>query len=80
MLKTGKTKVQSQDAINPAFKLVIPAAAERRAGIQEASVNKQPAVYILASKRNGTLYISAYALAGGFLRPLVLREVRSLSS
>jgi putative endonuclease len=27
------------------------------AGIQEVSVNKQPAVYILASKRNGTLYI-----------------------
>jgi putative endonuclease len=27
------------------------------AGIQQASVNKQPAVYILASKRNGTLYI-----------------------
>jgi len=32
---------------------VIPA----KAGIQGASVNKQPAVYILASKRNGTLYI-----------------------
>jgi putative endonuclease len=32
---------------------VIPA----KAGIQKASVNKQPAVYILASKRNGTLYI-----------------------
>ena len=28
-----------------------------KAGIQGASVNKQPAVYILASKRNGTLYI-----------------------
>ena len=26
-------------------------------GIQVSSVNKQPAVYILASKRNGTLYI-----------------------
>ena len=32
---------------------VIPA----KAGIQDASVNKPPAVYILASKRNGTLYI-----------------------
>ena len=32
---------------------VIPA----EAGIQEAPVNTQPAVYILASKRNGTLYI-----------------------
>jgi putative endonuclease len=28
-----------------------------KAGNQEALVNKQPAVYILASKRNGTLYI-----------------------
>ena len=37
--------------------LVIPSAAERRAGIQEETMNKQPAVYILASKRNGTLYI-----------------------
>ena len=35
------------------FSFVIPA----KAGIQGASVNKQPAVYILASKRNGTLYI-----------------------
>jgi putative endonuclease len=33
--------------------LVIPA----KGGIQEEIVNKQPAVYILASKRNGTLYI-----------------------
>jgi putative endonuclease len=32
--------------------VVIPA----KAGIQGTSVNKQPAVYILASKRNGTLY------------------------
>ena len=32
---------------------VIPA----KAGIQSKKVNKQPAVYILASKRNGTLYI-----------------------
>ena len=28
-----------------------------KAGIQEELMNKQPAVYILASKRNGTLYI-----------------------
>jgi putative endonuclease len=28
-----------------------------KAGIQQTSVNKQPAVYILASKKNGTLYI-----------------------
>jgi len=35
------------------FSFVIPA----KAGIQGALVNKQPAVYILASKRNGTLYI-----------------------
>ncbi|MGA7492345.1 MAG: GIY-YIG nuclease family protein [Syntrophobacteraceae bacterium] len=27
------------------------------AGIQESAANKQPAVYILASKRNGALYI-----------------------
>lgn len=27
------------------------------AGIQRAKMNEQPAVYILASKRNGTLYI-----------------------
>ena len=26
-------------------------------GIQEGTMTKQPAVYILASKRNGTLYI-----------------------
>jgi putative endonuclease len=32
---------------------VIPA----EAGIQRAKMNKQPAVYILASKRNHTLYI-----------------------
>ncbi len=32
---------------------VIPA----KAGIQEFVLSKQPAVYILASKRNGTLYI-----------------------
>jgi putative endonuclease len=32
---------------------VIPA----KAGIQSDAVNKQPAVYILASKRNGTLYV-----------------------
>jgi putative endonuclease len=32
---------------------VIPA----KAGIQETTVNKQPAVYILAIKRNGTLYV-----------------------
>ena len=32
---------------------VIPA----KAGIQRDAVNKQPAVYILASKRNGTLYV-----------------------
>jgi putative endonuclease len=32
---------------------VIPA----NAGIQEKTVDKQPVVYILASKRNGTLYI-----------------------
>jgi putative endonuclease len=31
---------------------VIPA----KAGIQEGTMNKLPAVYILASKRNGTLY------------------------
>jgi putative endonuclease len=55
--QNGENKGTKPDAINPAAKLVIPAAAERRAGIQEASVNKQPAVYILASKRNGTLYI-----------------------
>jgi len=38
---------------------VIPARhpGENRGGIQGVSVNKQPAVYILASKRNGTLYI-----------------------
>jgi putative endonuclease len=35
------------------FYFVIPA----NAGIQEATMNGQPAVYILASKRNGTLYI-----------------------
>ncbi len=29
----------------------------RKPESSEASVNKQPAVYILASKRNGTLYI-----------------------
>jgi len=29
----------------------------RKPESREASVNKQPAVYILASKRNGTLYI-----------------------
>jgi putative endonuclease len=34
---------------------VIPA----KAGIQESAMNKQPAVYILASKRNGTLYTGA---------------------
>jgi putative endonuclease len=28
-----------------------------KGGIQEEIVNRQPAVYILASKRNGTLYI-----------------------
>jgi putative endonuclease len=28
-----------------------------KAGIQEGAMNKQPAVYILASKRNGALYI-----------------------
>ncbi len=33
--------------------LLIPA----KAGIQSEPMNKQPAVYILASKRNGTLYI-----------------------
>jgi putative endonuclease len=32
---------------------VIPA----KAGIQREAVNKQPAVYILANKRNGTLYV-----------------------
>jgi len=32
---------------------VIPA----QAGIQSGAMNKQPAVYILASRRNGTLYI-----------------------
>ena len=32
---------------------VIPA----KAGIQKDAVNKQPAVYILANKRNGTLYV-----------------------
>jgi putative endonuclease len=32
---------------------VIPA----KAGIQRVSLDKQPAVYILASERNGTLYI-----------------------
>ena len=32
---------------------VIPA----KAGIQRDAVNKQPAVYILANKRNGTLYV-----------------------
>jgi putative endonuclease len=32
---------------------VIPA----KAGIQGSPMDKQPAVYILASKRNGTLYI-----------------------
>jgi len=35
------------------FSFVIPA----KAGIQGGLVNKQPSVYILASKRNGTLYI-----------------------
>jgi len=35
----------------PSF--VIPA----KAGIQGKAVNKQPAVYILASRRNGTLYV-----------------------
>jgi putative endonuclease len=29
------------------------------AGIQREALNKQPAVYILASKRNGTLYVGA---------------------
>ena len=33
---------------------VIPA---NPAGIQRDAMNKQPAVYILANKRNGTLYI-----------------------
>ena len=32
---------------------VIPA----KAGIQRDAVNKQPAVYILANKRNGTIYV-----------------------
>jgi putative endonuclease len=32
---------------------VIPA----KAGIQRDAMNKQPAVYILANKRNGTLYV-----------------------
>ena len=35
------------------FLSVIPA----KAGIQRDAMNKQPAVYILASKRNGTLYV-----------------------
>jgi len=35
------------------FSSVIPA----QAGIQGPTVRRQPAVYILASKRNGTLYI-----------------------
>jgi len=37
----------------PRRNLVIPA----KAGIQGPTVCRQPAVYILASKRNGTLYI-----------------------
>ena len=42
--------------------LVIPAkptpeVSNPRAGTQESAMNKQPAIYILASKRNGTLCI-----------------------
>src|SRR5271157_2322385 len=54
-LRTEKRGLRTISAYltNRGFQLVIPA----NAGIQVRLMNKQPAVYILASKRNGTLYI-----------------------
>ena len=54
----GRTELKSSDGINPPTKLVIPAAAERRAGIQKRPCNYW--IDVLAGMTRGSISVGLF--------------------